>query len=121
MESWPSTLPQDFLIGASITDDESCITSQMDAGPASVRNRFTAISKTVKTGLVITGAQLATFNTFIRTTLQNGSLTFTWIMPDTGASASIRFKKKPEWTCIKPSADVNSRIWRADLEIEVLP
>lgn len=120
MDVWPATLPS-FGAGTSIQDDESRITSSMDSGPASVRNRFTAISQTVKTSMVMTGAQLTIFNTFLRTTLQHGSLSFTWINPITGASETVRFKKKPEWTCVMPSSDVNSRLWSAQMELEITP
>jgi hypothetical protein len=120
MANWPATLP-DFSSSTSIQDDESRLTSAMDAGPASVRNRFTAISQTVKTSMVLTGAQLAIFNTFMRTTLAHGSLSFTWTNPVTGASETVRFKKKPEWTCVRPSADVDSRLWSGELELSINP
>jgi hypothetical protein len=120
MDVWPVTLPE-FGANTSIQDDESRLTSSMDSGPASVRNRFTAISQSVKTSMVMTGAQLVIFNTFIRTTLLHGSLSFTWINPITGASETVRFKKKPEWTCIKPSDVANDRLWQGELEIEILP
>lgn len=120
MANWPESLPS-FSASTSIQDDESRLTSTMDAGPASVRNRFTAITQTVKTSMVMTGAQIAIFNTFMRTTTQHGSLSFTWINPVTGASESVRFKKKPEWTCVRPSADVSSRLWQGDMELEILP
>jgi hypothetical protein len=120
MDVWPATLPE-FGAGTSIQDDESRLTSSMDAGPASVRNRFTAITKSVKTSMVMTGAQIAIFNTFMRTTLKFGSLSFTWVNPVTGASETVRFKKNPEWTCVRPSADVNSRLWSGSMELEILP
>lgn len=120
MDVWPASLP-DFGAGTSIQDDESRLTSAMDSGPASVRNRFTAISQTVKTSMTMTGAQLAIFNTFMRTTLQHGALSFTWTNPVTGASETIRFKKKPEWKCVRPSTDVNSRLWSGELELEIKP
>lgn len=121
MSNWPATLPQDLLAGASITDDESRLTSQMDAGPASVRNRFTAVTKTVKGDLMLTGAELAEFNTFLRTTLQHGALSFTWTDPSSGASVSMRFRKKPEWNCIRTASNVNERLWRGSFELEILP
>lgn len=120
MANWPSELPN-FSSSTSIQDDESRITSSMDAGPASVRNRFTAISQTVKTSMVITGAQLAIFTTFLRTTLNHGALSFTWVNPATGAAETVRFKKKPEWTCVKPSSDVNSRLWSGEFELSIDP
>lgn len=121
MSTWPATLPQSLLSGASVQDDESRLVSNMDAGPSSVRNRFTAISKTVKGSLIITGAQLDTFNTFYRTTLSHGATSFTWKDPETDESASVRFKTKPTKECIKPATDPDDRLWSIGLELEVLP
>ena len=121
MSVWPATLPQDFMADASVGDDESRLISQMDAGPASVRNRFTAVSRSVKTSMVLTGAQLVAFNTFFRTTLQQGTLSFTWIAPDTGSAATLRFRKKPEWQCVRPSSDPSTRLWQGSFELEILP
>jgi hypothetical protein len=93
----------------------------MDAGPASVRNRFTAITQTVKGSMVLTGAQLATFNTFFRTTIKHGSFSFNWIHPFTEETVEIRFKSKPDWKCIKSAASVNDRKYQASFELEIQP
>jgi hypothetical protein len=121
MADWPATLPQNFLANTSVKDDESRLTTSMDSGPASVRNRFTAISQVAKGPLVLTGAQLVIFDAFFRTTLQQGALSFTWKHPKTDATADMRFKGKPEWKCVKPASSPNDRLWMADFEIEILP
>ena len=121
MDTWPATLPQRLSSDASVQDDESCARTNMDAGPASVRNRFTAITQTTKGSMVLTGAQLVIFNTFFRTTIKHGSLSFSWIHPQTEETATIRFKSKPEWKCIKPSPNTNERLYQASLELEVQP
>ena len=121
MENWPSTLPQRLLEGATVQDDESRAISDMDSGPASVRNRFTAITQTAKGAMVLTGAQLDTFNTFFRTTLKHGSLSFNWIHPFTEDACVVRFKKKPEWACIKSDPYLQMRFYQASLELEIQP
>ena len=121
MDTWPATLPQRLSSDASIQDDNSCVRSDMDSGPASVRNRFTANTQSVKGSMILTGAQLVTFRTFFKTTLKNGSLSFNWIHPETEAAVVIRFKAIPEWKCIKPDPDINSRFYQAPLELEILP
>ena len=121
MSTWPATLPQNAFVGASIQDDESRLTSQMDSGPAAVRNRFTAISKTLTTTIVLTGAQLNTFNNFLRNTLSNGAEVFDWTDPEDDTTVSMRFRQKPQWTCIKPSSDPNARMWSGALTLEILP
>ena len=121
MDTWPATLPQDFGANTTVTDDESRLISQMDAGPSSVRNRYTAITQTVKTSMILTGSQMDTFLTFFRTTLNHGALSFLWTHPVTGDQATIRFKKKPEWDCIRPSSISDSRLWKGSFELEILP
>jgi hypothetical protein len=121
MDIWPATLPQRLSADASVKDDESRATQTMDAGPASVRNRFTAITQTAKGSMILTGTQLAIFNTFFRTTLGHGQLSFEWIHPQTEEAVTIRFKTKPEWKCIRPAESVNDRLWQATLELEIQP
>ena len=121
MANWPALLPQQMGAETSIQDDESRLIQQMDAGPASVRNRFTAITQTIKTTMILTGTQLVTFLTFFRTTLNHGTDSFTWTHPADGSSVSMRFKTKPEWTCIKTSPVTADRLWQASLELEVIP
>jgi len=121
MPSWPGTLPQSLMTGASIKDDESRLISAMDSGPSSVRNRFTAITKIVKGNLLLTGTQLGYFFTFFQTTLSHGVLTFDWVSPVDGSAVVMRFKSKPEWTCVKSNSDASKRLWQAQLELEVQP
>jgi len=71
--------------------------------------------------MVLTGSQLTTFNTFFRTTLKHGSLSFNWIHPFTEATVEIRFKGKPEWQCIKPAPAVNDRMYQASFDLEIQP
>ena len=120
MADWPATLPQRGLLGTDIGDDESRLTTPMDTGPASVRNRFTAYPRSTNIPMVLTGDQLETFYTFYRTTLSNGALSFTWVDPQTNESATLRFKSPPRWTCVRPGLPDN-RLWRAQLALEVLP
>ncbi len=121
METWPVGLPQRLLEGATVQDEESRAISDMDSGPASVRNRFTAISQIAKGSMVLSGSQLDTFNTFFRTTLKHGSLSFNWIHPFTEDACVIRFKKKPEWACVKSDPNTDARLYQASLELEILP
>lgn len=121
MESWPEELPQQMLNGASIGDDESRLIQPMDAGPASVRNRFTAITQSVTTRMVLTGAQLAIFSTFFRTAINHGTNSFTWINPADNDPATIRFKTKPVWQCVKPDPDPDKRLWQASFDLEITP
>jgi len=121
MADWPAGLPQRLLEGATVVDDESRAISDMDSGPASVRNRFTAITQTAKGSMILTGSQLTTFYTFFRTTLRHGSLSFNWIHPFTEQACVIRFKKKPEWACIKSAPNTDDRFYQAAFDLEIEP
>ena len=121
MDTWPQSLPARLSADTSVQDDESRAITDMDSGPASVRNRFTAITQKVKGSMVLTGSQLSTFNTFFRTTLKHGALSFSWINPFSEEAVTIRFKGKPEWQCIKPAAAVNDRLYQATLDLEIQP
>jgi len=120
MANWPATLPG-MGPETTVQDDESRLIQSMDSGPASVRNRFTAITQTIKTTMILTGTQLATFLTFFRTTLSHGTDSFTWTHPIDGSSKDMRFKTKPQWKCLKPDSTTADRIWTADFELETLP
>lgn len=121
MDTWPATLPQRLSADTSVKDDESCARTDMDSGPASVRNRFTAITQSVKGSMALTGAQLTIFNTFFRSTIKNGSLSFNWIHPFTEEAVEIRFKSKPEWACIKSAPAVDDRLYQSSFELEIQP
>lgn len=120
MSAWPATLPQTPFLGTEFGDDESRLISSMDAGPALVRNRFTAVPQPVSIPIVLNGTQLATFLTFYRTTLNYGTNSFTWIHPQDGSSVSYRFKTPPKWQSIRSGATAD-RLWRSVLNLEILP
>jgi len=92
----------------------------MDAGPASRRNRYSAISKTVKCPIILTGTQLQTFNTFYETTLENGALAFDWEDPITDATVSFAFRSPPSFQIVS-GGTTETRTWRATLDLEIQP
>lgn len=121
MSNWPAQLPQAQFVGVSIQDDETRLFTAMDSGPGTIRNRFNAVSKNLSTPIVLTGAQLAIFNTFMRVELNQATEPFTWTNPEADETATFRFKSKPSWQCIRPNPDPNLRLWRGSLELEILP
>lgn len=96
MATWPSELPQEFEEdGYSEVQMENTIRTNVTFGAPKVRRRFTAVATEISGTLIMTAAQLLTFDTFFSTTLADGSLSFTWAHPRTGVSASFRFKEPP--------------------------
>ena len=113
---WPTTLPQQlFVNGYSQSFAETTIKSDMDAGPAKVRRRFTAGVEPVSGTMLLTETQLGYLRTFFVDTLLGGSLRFSWTKPPAHTTAcEMRFTAPPSWTKVEGDYEVN-------LSLEVLP
>lgn len=114
MPTFP-TLPNPRASTYSEETPDVLIRTQMDAGVAKVRPRFSSGVTMIKYHLFLSAAQVTTLDTFYRTTVSNGSLTFDYTHPRTAASVTARFVKPPNYV-------VNDHgYYSADIEIEVLP
>lgn len=115
--NWHTDLPQTlFVSGYSQTYPNVAIKSEMDAGPAKVRRRFTAGVEPVSGTMIMTAAQLATLDTFYNTTLLGGALRFSWTKPPAhSAACEMRFTEPPTWTAIDPG------MYEVNMSFEVLP
>ena len=113
---WPAELPQQlFVNGYSQSFAETTIKSEMDAGPAKVRRRFTAGVEPVSGTMLLTETQLGYLRTFFVDTLLGGSLRFSWTKPPAHTTAcEMRFTAPPSWTKVEGDYEVN-------LSLEVLP
>ena len=120
MVAWPASLPQSQFIGATDQDDDSVLRTPMDSGPPTRRNRFTAITRSVRTPMTLDGTQKATFDTFYRTTIANGSLSFDWEDPASLATVSFAFKSPPVWTMLHLGTAAG-RFWSTSLDLEIQP
>jgi hypothetical protein len=91
--TWPAGLPQ-YFDGTSFTEarQSGALRSPMDAGPAKLRRRFTAVSVNLDGTMLLEPAQAALLETFHRLTLAEGTLAF-----------------------------VAGPHWRATLQLEILP
>lgn len=121
MTAWPSELPQSQFIGTSEEDEDAVLRTPMDAGPPTRRNKYTAHIMTVRVPIVLTGAQKAVFDTFYRTTLKNGSLSFTWDSPTDDSAMTYAFKAPVRWTLIRGGYSPATRVWQGTLELEKQP
>lgn len=115
MPSWPSSLPQAQFIPATDQAQNAVLRTQMDTGPSSRRNRFTAVSRNITVGMMLTVAQRQTFDSFYNTTLKHGALSFDWVDPVGGATVSMVFAEPPKWS------SVGGIHWWSDLNLEILP
>jgi len=109
-------LPQKlFVAGYGQSFPAVTIKSNMDAGPAKVRRRFTAGVTPVSGTMILTAAQLVILDTFYNTTLLGGSLRFSWTKPPAHTVAcEMRFTEVPNWTKVEEEYEVS-------LSFEVLP
>lgn len=88
----------------------------MDAGPAKVRRRFTAVTEDVTFTLELEDAtQAQTLRQFVAAELKD-VLPFNWIdFRNPPTTATYRFKRRPKITPLTAGG------WQAVLELELLP
>ena len=115
--AWDSDLPQELLVnGYGQSYPNVTIKSEMDAGPAKVRRRFTAGVAPVSGTMIMDATELAALDTFYNTTLLGGSLRFSWTKPPAHSVAcEMRFTEPPTWTAIEPG------MYQVSMSFEVLP
>lgn len=115
--TWPATLPAPQADNsAAYAGMEEAIRTEMDAGVAKMRPRWTGTAEPFSCTLKMSQAQVATLQTFYGTTLKR-TLPFDWIDFRTGDTATYRFIRKPAASYIKGLVDR----WLVTLQLEVLP
>jgi hypothetical protein len=116
MVDWPASLPELPLSGKyTEMPPNLVIRTGMDVGPAKVRRRFTAGVRDIKVAFFLTADQVEILDDFFLVDLLGGSLSFTWVNPRTNSTASLRFKKPPNYSHF-------ANIWYdVDFELEILP
>lgn len=129
MPTWPGTLPTTLPLGTLEDAEDNTVSTQMDQGPRKIRKRFTAVTKTITPPpgrFIFTKAQRDTLLTFFDTTLQSGTLSFTWVSTgptpeyDTDTTTKFRIIQRPQITSVVSGAD-SQRLYRVSMHLEVLP
>lgn len=91
--TWPNTLPAYMQEGGYQEKfQDQKLESQMEAGPAKLRRRFTKTIRFIGAQMLMTQAQVTDFETFYYTTLKGGTLPFDWVHPRTRSSTTFRFR-----------------------------
>lgn len=113
--NWPSTLPQspDMTYGESIKD--TVIRTEMDAGPAKTRQRYTRLQREMQVTYTLTADQRKTFYTFLGS-IKGGALSYNMKDPLSGDIMVVRIKGG-----IKSMGYIAPDIWRVAFDLEVLP
>ena len=121
MAVWPGTLPQTLMLPLNRKRQAGKIRSQVDAGPAKQRARYTAVAKDFDAILVLTGAELAIFDNFYETMLGQGAASFTWVDPVTDTAATLRFRAEPEDSLVAAHDDPDKRLYNVTMPLELMP
>jgi hypothetical protein len=117
MPSWPASLPQHVLVeGYDEAPPDVLLRTEMDAGPAKVRRRFTAGVRELRCAILCDSDQLDDLEEFFRDEIAGGALPFDWVHPRTQDAASFRFVRR---FTIAP--EPGAKYWRVGLELEILP
>lgn len=98
MVDWPNTLPQSPLLdGYTEKTKDNTLRSQNDIGPPKMRPRSTAYTDDISVRFIITTTQKGYLDTFYKTTLRGGALTYQWQGP-TDSSPKTYSMTAPEYS-----------------------
>jgi len=121
MPTWPGSLPEYFEVGVQDTRQQGFIRSQTETGPYKQRKRFTATSRFLSGTMLLTGTQRATFDTFYKTTISEGTDAFDFIDPADFSTISARFVSPPSLSAVAGGGTAGTGQWRIEIVLEVLP
>lgn len=119
MTSWPASLPW-LLVGLTDEPSDNVLRTEMPAGPAKVRRRWTVDRRLVPGMMLVTGTQRATLDNLYANILTS-VLPFTYEDPDTGSTANYRFATRPRYALEVGHDDYTKRVWRVTATLEILP
>jgi len=112
--SWPESLPKTLrLEGLQAQYKDPVIRTEMDAGPAKARLRYTRPPKQYSGSVVLDNDERITLDWFYRIATRFGALRFNFTNPQTGETREYRFREPPGETVI-------DRLWLVALELEEL-
>lgn len=116
MANWPDTLPPSPLIdGFEEEEPDVVLRTNMDAGPAKTRRRYTSGVSNLSWPTLLTTAQRATLINFYRVSCDYGAIPYNVTHPITGDIVSVRFVKPPKFQAASHS------LFRATLNLEIMP
>lgn len=120
MPNWPAAMPDPDWDAVSIGGPSNgVIRTEMSAGPAKQRRRFTAVTRPVALSFApLTSSVFAAFEAFYHIDLQGGALAFDMAHPITGSVARFRFVASEEPFTVSP---VGRDAYRLDVTLELLP
>lgn len=121
---WPSGLSPVQAQGYRETQQPNTIRSEVAAGPAKVRRRFTAAVRVLDVTWAMTAEQLKTFQAFFDDDLASGSLEFLLPSPRYGLSGTgntVRARFLVEGGAYNVAYNAEQRAWQVTARLELLP
>lgn len=116
MLHWPETLPiHPLLSGYREMPDDTILRSEMDTGPAKLRQRSTTSTSKIHLQFLVNAVQLSAFRDFYENDLSGGSLAFIFHHPTKEVDVICRFAAPYEITA------VNGVFHRVQAVLEVMP
>lgn len=73
MATWPTQLPIPLIAGYALAPETSFVRTDMDAGPARHRRRFTAAPTSIQLSFLMTQAQFAIFEAWYSLRISDGA------------------------------------------------
>ena len=110
---WPLGLPARPLIpGFEETFPDIMLRTEVDAGVAKARRRFTAAARPITAPYRLSDSEVTTLDAFY---LSTGAQPFDWVHPRTLTTVSVRFTGPPRAT------PRGAGLWDVTVPLEVLP
>lgn len=116
MANWPTTLALPLLDGYGIKPQSSVLRTQMEAGPARYRQRFTAVPYDVSVSVSLTKEQMAIFKSFYEDTIHFGA---DWFLMS-GLDLGNGYTTDSEVHMVgEPDESRSNQLWRVKFNLEV--
>lgn len=113
---WPYSLPDELLVdGFRGEFPKTKLRTEMDAGPAKQRRRFTATVEPLSGSIEVTSDQLERLQRFHNTDCAGGASEFLWAHPVTRDRVRMRFVTEPAYSSL------GGGYFKVDLSLEVMP
>jgi len=114
--TYPTTLPGLLMSDYEYTSDTNVIRTELDAGPARQRRRFTSVPTKIKASFNYSLAQMRIFENFFHFTLSDGASWFNLnVVNGSGQNLSEARFTKP----YTAKAVANGQSWNVSAEIEI--
>lgn len=98
MATWPTQLPAPQIAGYQLAPEASFARTDMDAGPARQRRRFTAAPTAIDVQLVLTAAQFEIFEAWFERRIESGAQWFSAPIANGQGVSTVDCRFTEPWT-----------------------